>query len=156
MPGAQLRVETTRFGLLEVSAERLITFPHGLLGFEELHTYFFHPVPGNPVFTWMQAVDAPEVAFLLVDPFVFFPDYAVELTPEDEERLGVSRPQEVLVYTTVTIPDDRVEYITTNLAGPLVFNVEKSLGLQVVLGEPYTPRHRLFARPPRRAAGSGA
>lgn len=156
MPGTTRQVKTTRFGTLEIEDEQVITFPHGLLGFEELHEYFFHPGPGHPAFTWMQAVATPEVAFLLVDPFVFFPDYAVELTREEEEKLGVVSPREVLVYTTVTIPGDQMQHITTNLAGPLVFNAQKRLGLQVVLGEPYTPKHRLFARPPRLAAEAGA
>lgn len=156
MPTDQLQVKTTRFGLVEVNADQLITFPHGLLGFEELHDYFFHPVPGNPAFRWMQAVSASDVAFLLVDPFIFFPDYAVEISPQQEQELDVGSPQEVLVYTTVTIPAGRTEDITTNLAGPLVFNPHKRLGLQVVMGEPYTTKHRLFNRPPRPAAEAGA
>lgn len=150
----KLLVETTRFGLLEVDPRQVITFPRGLLGFEDLPEYFLHPVPGNPVFTWMQALQVPEVAFLLVDPFIFFPDYRVWLAPAQEQELQLTSPGEAAVYTTVTIPGGRVEDSTTNLAGPLVLNLHRKLGLQVVLGDPYTTKHRLFRPRPTAAAGA--
>lgn len=152
-------VETFRFGALEVAEEELIQFPLGLPGFEHLKQFFFVPLPDNPAFVWLQAKADPAVAFLLVDPFLFFPGYSIELGEAEKTFLEAGGPEDILVYAVVTIPPSGVREMTANLLAPVVINRRARLGLQMILdGSGYTTKHRLFSDSPgaaelRRACG---
>lgn len=153
-----MEVYTERFGTLEVAPEKILRFPWGMVGFPELNEFFFVPVPNNDVFAWMQSVDSPDVAFLMVDPFVFFPDYEVDLPEAICEFLEIKDPSDATLLTVVTIPSRNVREMTTNLLAPVVINPVKGLGRQVILeSSGYRTKHLLFHRVPpneeRRACG---
>ncbi|MDN5344598.1 MAG: flagellar assembly factor FliW [Clostridia bacterium] len=140
-----MRISTTRFGQVEVKPEELLLFPGGVPAFEDLREFFFYPIPENPAFTWLQAAADPEVAFLLADPFLFFPGYAVELPASLQEELDIEKPADALVYAVVTIPDGDIRRATANLVGPMVINPTARRGMQIILeGTKYTTRHPLF------------
>lgn len=142
-------VETLRFGALEVAEEDLIRFPLGLPGFEHLKQFFFVPLPDNPAFVWLQAKADPAVAFLLADPFLFFPGYSVELGEAEKALLEAGGPEEIVVYAVVTIPPGGVREMTANLLAPVVINRRARLGLQMILdGSGYSTKHRLFPNRP--------
>lgn len=148
-----MQVNTTRFGVLEVTPERIVKFPRGMVGFPDLKEYFFVPVSGNDVFAWMQAKDSPDVAFLMVDPFVFFPDYRVELGEAVCDFLQLKNPGESTLLTVVTVPPQGVWGMTTNLLAPVLINHVKGLGQQVVLeSSGYHTKHLLFRHVPPSAA----
>ncbi|HHW39813.1 MAG TPA: flagellar assembly protein FliW [Syntrophomonadaceae bacterium] len=153
-----MEVYTARFGTLEVAPEKVLRFPRGMVGFPELKEFFFVPLPDNDVFVWMQAVNNPDVAFLMVDPFVFFPDYEVDLSEAVCEFLGIKDPSDATLLTVVTIPSRNVQEMTTNLLAPVVINHVKGVGQQVILeSSGYRTKHLLFHRVPpheaRRACG---
>jgi flagellar assembly factor FliW len=148
-------IETTRFGRLEIAIDRIIHFPNGLPGFERLRRFILVPEKDLPEFLWLQAVDAPEVALLVTDPFAFFPDYNVDLPDEDVRELGLRSPEEALVLTTVSIPGREVRSATTNLLSPIVINVTLRRGRQVILTESgYSLKQQLFRRAPDREAAA--
>ncbi|MDN5326566.1 MAG: flagellar assembly factor FliW [Moorella sp. (in: firmicutes)] len=149
-----MQVMTSRFGTLEINPSDLFHFPQGIPAFEHLKEFFFYPIPENPAFTWLQAVNDPEVAFLLVDPFLFFPSYAVELPASLQEELAIKEPADALVYAVVTIPDGDIRRATANLVAPMVINRTARLGRQFVMeGTRYTTRHPLFRHPGAGSAG---
>jgi len=138
-------IKTTRFGELEVAKEKIINFPKGLPGFEHLRQFVIVPVDNNPAFVWLQSVEAPDVAFLLVDPFLFFSGYEVELTRDLREELSIKNRSDVIIQAIVTIPETGIKDMTANLVGPVVINVKRNLGKQVVLqNTEYGTRHPLF------------
>lgn len=149
-----MRCQTLRFGELEIGEEEIIAFPLGVPGFNRLSQFFFVPVPDNPAFCWLQAVAAPEVAFLLTDPFLFFPDYVVNLPEAERELLGVEREEDATVYVILRVPrDGKAQDITANLLAPLIINRRTRRGLQLVQeGTAYGLRERLFRLP---SAGEG-
>jgi len=148
------QVDTVRFGLIEYSPEDLIHFPAGLLGFPELKDYIVIPLEANPAFFWLQSVQDGQIAFLITDPFLFFPDYEVELSESLKQELAITRREQVVVYTIVTIPATGVKDMTTNLVGPLVINLENRRGAQYVLGgNQYHTKHRLFRKQATGEAG---
>jgi flagellar assembly factor FliW len=61
------------------------------------------------------------LAFVLINPFDFFPDYDVELTDEQAEILDLEDPEDAVMFTTVTVSREAGK-VTTNLAGPIVMN----------------------------------
>jgi len=125
-------MESDRLGVLEIDEASIIDVPDGLLGFDERHRFVLIPADEIGAYSWLHALDDPELAFLVVVPNFFFPDYAPELTDDEVEVLGLSDPDAAQVLCIVTISDDQV---TANLLGPLVLNVETKVARQVVLAD---------------------
>ena len=140
-----LRIETSRFGALEVPPERLYDFPEGLLGFERVAQFALLEHPGGGGIEWLQAVSRPSLAFVVTDPRPYFPDYRVPVRREDLAGIGLEDPAEGVVRVILWVPDDPLQ-ATANLQGPVLLNPRTRRGRQLVLDEgPYTTRHRLFA-----------
>ncbi len=129
-----MRINSPRFGTIEVDEDQVITFPEGLLGFRDFKRYVFHEASGQGIFKWMQCVDLPALGFVVTDPRLFKKDYAVKAAPSQLEGLSLASPEEARVLVIVTIPQDPVK-MTANLQGPLVVNAERRLGMQLVLSE---------------------
>ncbi|NJK89599.1 MAG: flagellar assembly protein FliW [Myxococcales bacterium] len=85
-----LKVNTTRFGEVDVSEERLILAPKGLLGFRGQTQWCLLHDERNPVVWWLQSVDNPDLAMMIADPDVIFEDFLVTVSPEDLEDLRMS------------------------------------------------------------------
>ncbi len=125
-------VNTLRFGPLEVPEEKLITMERPILGFESLAQFCLIEVDEIAPFLWLQSIDDESVAFMVVNPLVFFPDYRIEVNPKEIAELKVSRVESVETYVIVTIPDDSKD-ISANLQGPVLINTENNLAKQLVL-----------------------
>lgn len=138
-------IQTSRFGSVEVDETRLIRFPKGVLGFPNNHDYALVQTGENSGFYWLQAVDRPELAFVVCDPRLFVPDYAVPIKPEDCESIGLNDPSGAQVFIIVNKVD---ELLTGNMQGPLVINIETRVAKQFVLSDRrYSTRHPLMTLP---------
>jgi flagellar assembly factor FliW len=125
-------IPTSRFGQVEVDDKRVITFPKGLLGFPR-HTQFVLIEPGKDTcFFWLQSTEAPDLAFVVTDPGAFVPTYRVPIKPEQMQELGLSSLSEAQVFVIVNKRDN---LLTGNLQGPLVINVARMTGEQLVLSD---------------------
>lgn len=137
-------IESCRFGNLEVDNDQIITFPTGLVGFSELRGFVAIDHGSDSPFVWLQAIEDPAVAFLVVDPAVFIADYAPLMSEACADALQMSESTQRVVYTIVNIPPGQPEEMTLNLAGPIVVNVEKRLAAQLVLeDEIYELKHKV-------------
>lgn len=127
-----MEIQTTRFGILSVDDERVMTFPRGLLGFPEQTRFALIQTGTENYFFWLQCVDDPNLAFVVTDPSIFFKDYDVPIRSEtmtDLELADLSSAQVFVICNRVG------EWLTGNLLGPIVVNSANRLGLQVVLTE---------------------
>jgi len=113
-------------------AQLEITFRHGVFGFPDCHRFVLLRTERDG-FYWLQSLEHDELAFLLADPFVFFDDYVVELNDAEAEELEPGDGSELAVLTIVTLSRSADEPCTANLQGPLVLNLERGLGRQIVL-----------------------
>jgi flagellar assembly factor FliW len=139
------RVETTRFGAIEVQEEITVTLPEGLIGFEECKRYVVLNHGENSPFRWLQSLDNGAVAFPVMDPWQFRPDYAPTVSDADAKELGLDEQSPKLVFTIVTIPKDNPKAMTANLVGPVVINPVTRTGKQVVVtDDQYTTRHSIM------------
>ena len=127
-------IETPRFGKVEVDEERLVTFPEGLLGFRDFKRYFFYEPSEGAAVRWMQSVELPALAFIVVDPRLVKPDYEVKVTAAQLEPVEVKDPSQAEVWVILTVPEDPSK-MTANLQGPIVVNPAKRLGAQIVINE---------------------
>lgn len=127
-------IQSARFGPLEYNPKQVITFPKGLLGFDHFTQYILFPLDGEQriPFYVLHSVEEGELSFVVLDTLRFFPSYEIKLADEIVDYLQIEKPQDVLILTTVTVQGDW-QVATTNLKAPLVINVVKQLGQQVVI-----------------------
>ncbi len=129
-----MKLQTTRFGEIEIEDDKLVCFPDGLIGFEECKQYFLLYREENSCVWWLQSVERPEVAFILTDPLNFMPDYEPVLTKEDMATLQVSELTDLEFSVILVVPEDPRE-MTANLLGPIVINTSRHIGIQSVMRE---------------------
>jgi flagellar assembly factor FliW len=87
---------------------------------------------------------------VLINPYVFRPDFVLEIPDEDFEEIGSPAEEDVLVFAVVTIPADGSE-ITANLQGPLVINRKQRLGRQAISLDPrWQTKHAIVEELARR------
>ena len=135
---------TKPFGTMELDERQRIRFPFGVLGFESLHDYALLDAEQAP-FYWLQSLEVVEIAFVLIDPRVFRPDYSLSVAPEDLAEIGILKPEDALVFAIVTVPDDPRD-MTANLQGPLIIHKETRTGRQSISGDPrWQVRHPILA-----------
>ena len=142
-----MRIDTSRFGPMHIDERMVIHFPFGLLGFPEIKDYviFDHDQDGVP-FKWLQAVTEPDLAFLIMDPCLVQPDYAVEIPTPDLQDLHVRETASLLFFVILTIPAGDPTRMTANLQGPVLVNSENRWAKQLVLTNSlYHTQHLLFA-----------
>jgi flagellar assembly factor FliW len=110
-----------------------ITFAAGLPGFPNAHRFELAPWgPAGSPFLILTSSDDPEVGFVVVPPWVFYPDYEFELDAGTAERLSLAKAEDAVVFAVVTLRD-RAEDSTLNLLGPIVVNRFSHEAAQVVL-----------------------
>jgi flagellar assembly factor FliW len=126
-----VNIITTRFGLIQASESEIIRIPDGLVGFRAFTQFVLLPDPEVSGLTWLQSVTAPELAFGLIAPPLAIPDYRVELRPADRAALELDEERSALTY--VILNRGEGGGLTANLQGPLVFNLARRLGRQLVL-----------------------
>lgn len=127
-----LTIYSRLLGDLTVSADSLVTFPHGLLGFPLLQRFAL--LRAEDDMYWLQSADDRTLALLLVDPFVHFPSYEIELAPETRALLEVKSASDVLVLVVVTLTG--AGEATANLRGPVVLNLASQRAMQMVISQP--------------------
>jgi flagellar assembly factor FliW len=89
----------------------------------------------------MQSLDDPALAFVVVNPRLFFPHYKVEVDPREIAELEAQSADDIVMWTIVTVPDD-IKRMSVNLQGPLLLNIKNNRAKQIVLvHSPYTTCH---------------
>lgn len=152
---APLLVASELFGPLRVAPEECLLFPDGLLGFAAQHRWVLLPAAAEGLF-WLHSCDEASLVFLVADPFLFLPTYAVHVTDGDPVARGAERPGDVAVLAIVTLPASPWAACTMNLQGPLLVNLRTRVGAQRVRGdELYGPRHPIDLRSRLAASSSG-
>ena len=139
------KINTLRFGELEIEEQDVVRFADGIPAFEDEHEFVVLPYEEGTPYMFLQSLMTPELAFLMTDPFVFFPDYSFELDDENMEKLAINSMDDVLVCTLISVPRSGVADMTTNLLAPVVINRHTMQARQIVLEKTqYTTKHRLF------------
>jgi len=135
---------TTRFGEIDCKENDVIILPKGVLGFSQLTRYVIIERQETAPFKWLQSVEDPNVAFVVMDPVELFPSYKLEIDERELEELNYVNSRDLLTYVIVTVPQDATQ-ASADLLGPLVINPKKRLAKQAVMSNsPYTTRHYLL------------
>jgi flagellar assembly factor FliW len=126
------QIQTTRFGTLEINEEHLVEFRDGMIGFNACKRYVVVESLATPHILWLQSLDAPEIAFPLMEPQFFKKDYKAPLNDADKASLNFLDGDKLKVFCVLTIPTNS-EQMTVNMKAPLVINVDRATAAQVIL-----------------------
>jgi len=151
-----IKLNTTNFGEIEIDKEKIFSFPDGLLGFEEDREFVIinSEDPEIP-FQWLQSLRNPDLAFVIINPFLVYPNYDIRISKAVRDKLKIEDEKDVAIYSIVVVPED-MEKMTANLLGPIILNIDKKLGKQVILDDDrYSTKHYIFQHQNNTEDGSG-
>lgn len=135
-----MQIRTTRFGSLELEPSDAIHFPHGLLGFEDCRQWVLLADAQTSALGWLQSTTRPEVALAVVSPRRFVPHYQFKVYRSELAGLELTNVKEAQVLTIV---GKNERSITLNLKAPIVINLQRQLGRQVVANGDLPLQHEL-------------
>jgi flagellar assembly factor FliW len=131
-----MQVETYLFGAVEISPEKVITFPNGLVGFEDKKQFMLahESIAGQPASFTLQSIDDQFLAFQIVDPKSLGFDYALELSDAENALLQTPEAEDVAVMQVLYKKEDEGKSaLTPNLWAPLIINTKARVGLQKIM-----------------------
>ena len=150
--GEIISFTSSRFGELSVPADSVIEFPSGVIGFPRSRRYVMleHKHP----FSWLHAVDDPNLAFVVVDGFEFGQQFDVR-PPVGDKDTDFHESDEYAILIIVTVRSDP-RLTTANLKAPLFVNMRNRKGVQVIFDDPrYSTRYPLWSEEAQQAEQSG-
>jgi len=138
-------LHTKHFGQLEIDEEGIVDFPEGLPGFEYVKRFILlGKNDEDSPFQWLQGVDNPDVAFVVIDPIILKKDYVVDVPDEEVEFLNITDSDKVMIFCIVVVPED-ISKMTANLKAPVLINPENKKGKQIVTdNKEYNIKHYIL------------
>ncbi|MBH0205991.1 MAG: flagellar assembly protein FliW [Nitrospira sp.] len=139
-----IQCRSSRFGALDIDDDSVLTFPSGLLGFPESRRYVMLDHDTEAPFKWLQSLDDPAVAFVIIDPDLLLTDYHIGVSGDVLAELQGNEESDLATAVILTIPSEDPGRMTANLRGPLLMNQRTKLCKQLVLSDEFPTRHPLF------------
>ena len=141
-----MRINTTRFGRIDVEAGDILHFASGLPGLEDCRDWALLADAGNDALGWLQSTTRGDVAVAVVSPRRFVPEYQVRIPRSELSPLAISDIRQAQV---VVIVGTNGKTLTLNLKAPIVINLEARTGRQVVASGELPLQYELVQeRPP--------
>lgn len=140
-----MKINTKAYGAIDIDEKQIIHFPNGLFGFETLKEFALLDAEQKPFF-WLQSLEVEQIAFILINPMIFRPDYNPSLVTDELQEIGISGEDDEnsLLFAIVTIPADQNQ-MTANLQGPVVINRDNRWGRQFISTSPdWKVRHNIM------------
>lgn len=140
-----MKINTSRFGELDVEESLIFNFIEPILGYEELSKYILLDYEDNSPFKWLQSAEDPEIAFPVTFPAFFGIDYQFVIQEDKAKKLELANADNLLSFNISCVPHGNPQNATVNLAGPIVINMDNKKAMQLVLTNTnFSTKHRLF------------
>lgn len=144
--GAAMKIQSTRFGEMNIPEEHILRFDQGIPGFPDENEFAFLPYEAGSPFGFLQSTRDADLTFLIVEPFSFLPEYTFELNDEWSKELGVSTENPPQIFNIVSIKEP-LQQSTVNLLAPVIVNWKDCKAKQIILEKvEYTTKHLLFPK----------
>jgi len=128
-----MKLQTTRFGEIEVPDETLIEMPGGMVGFPLETRFAWLPHPSAEHIVWLQSVSSPAIAFPLFNAARVDGDYPDVPMADIAKLAGVEFDDVETLALLVVLSASPAAPATVNLMAPIVVNSTTRQGAQVVL-----------------------
>lgn len=120
------------FGELTIDEASIITFPQGLYGFEWVKQFVLVGDHDDDMpFQWLHAIDE-QLCFVVIDPREIEENYDIDIPDQQLAIIKANEKTTFMALCIVVVPD-KIEEMTANLRSPVIINLDKQLGIQVVL-----------------------
>lgn len=140
-----MKLNTARFGEIEIEENRIFNFVMPVIGFDMLHKFIILDPNKDTLFKWLQSVEDPALAFPIISVSALNLDYTIDLPDNIVETLDIKNVESLLVMNITSIPQDNPKGTTINLLAPLIFNLDNQNAAQVVLsGSGYDISYPMF------------
>ena len=140
-----MKLNTARFGEIEIDEDRIFNFAMPIIGFDMLHKFIILDPNKETLFKWLQSVEDPTLAFPVISVSALDLDYTIDLPDNVVEVLNITNVESLLVMNITSIPQDNPKGTTINLLAPLIFNLDNQTAAQVVLsGSGYDISYPIF------------
>ena len=140
-----MKLNTARFGEIEIEEDRIFNFVMPIIGFDMLHKFIILDPNKDTLFKWLQSVEDPALAFPIISVSALNLDYTIDLPDNIVETLDIKNVESLLVMNITSIPQDNPKGTTINLLAPLIFNLDNQNAAQVVLsGSGYDISYPMF------------
>jgi flagellar assembly factor FliW len=124
-----MEINTTRFGKIDLASESILHFPAGLWGFEDCKDWVILADEENDALAWLQSTNRPAVALAMASPRRFVPNYQMHIARRELALLELEDAKKAQVLVIV---GKKNRAMTLNLKAPVVINIDRRLGRQVI------------------------
>lgn len=139
-----MQIGTTRFGTVTIDANDILLFPAGLIAFEDCRHWVILGDAQNDAVGWLQCVSRPDVALPVVSPRRFVADYQVRVLRRELAPLQLSEVDQAYVLGIVSRNESS---LTLNLKAPVIINLDRHLGRQVITTDKQPVQFELTSLP---------
>lgn len=142
-----MKLNTLRFGEIEIEESRVFEFVIPVIGFDNLTKFIILDTNHDSLFKWLQSVEDGGLAFPIISVANLDYDYSIDLADNVIEMLGITNAESILVMNITSIPQDDPHGTTINLLAPLIFNLDNQKAAQIVLsGSGYDISYPMFKK----------
>lgn len=142
-----IKLNTAKFGEIEVDKELIFNFVLPIIGFNELKQYTIVDYKPDSPFKWLQSIEDPELAFPITLCSYFGIDYQFDIPDEEAEKLEIESADDVFVCNIANIPSSNPEGATINMVAPLILNIVNKKAMQIILkNTEFEVRYKLFGK----------
>lgn len=143
-----MQIKSKLFGDIEIQDDKIITFEHGIMGFEELKKYalvFDSDKPTPNKIMWLQSAEISDLAFPVLDPTIIMKEYNPIVEDEWLAPIGgYTTEEDLLVLCILTVPSDLTK-MTANIKAPLIINSNTRKGCQIIANnDEYSVRYNVY------------
>lgn len=122
----------------------IIHFGEGIPAFEGEKEYYLIPLQEPSPFFFLKSANS-DLGLFMADPFVFFPDYEIDLPDPFLDSLEAKDDTSSLMVFCVLNTGDNFRQTTANLMAPVIINAGSRKGMQFVPQKAlYSTRQPLF------------
>lgn len=140
------KVKTKAYGEIDVPENSEIYFMQEIFGFENYRDYYLIEMKDLDNFYWLQSKDEADLAFIVVNPRLFKPEYVLDVDESDIKMIDLENEDDLVDLVIVNVPENPAE-MTINLLGPILINAKNRKAIQVISNRnDYGTKYRVFSR----------
>ncbi len=125
-----MKIQSARFGELEVAERSVIHFPDGIIPFGKHLDFALLPSPEQSSAAWLQSLQYPELAFWVGHAAKLFPKRDIGVEAHHLQLMQIHHLEQLSVLLILTVQQGEV---TANLLAPILIDAEQRIGRQIIL-----------------------
>ena len=139
--------ETKFFGTIDIEEEKIIEFPMGIIGFENLKKFaliYDSEREERSKISWLQSMEEPLMVLPVINSIDIIEEYSPVIEDELTKSIGDPADADIIIFVTMSIPSDLTK-MTANLKAPIIINTVNRKAMQVIVeNEDYKIKYNVY------------